>query len=129
MSLPTYEDALARARDEVAFSNGTMWEIWSDRNCCRCVNDGIGLGLDEPQCPLVNVAMLHNKTPAEWTDQQPPLGDYLCVYFRDRDDPGGREPEPVPDPPGQLCLLPREPFEGVRMYADTMPQAVEAVAP
>jgi hypothetical protein len=127
VSLPTYEDALARARDEIAFSNGSMWETWSGRNCCRCANDGMGLGKDEPQCPLILVG-LRGKTPMEWTDQQPPLGDYLCAYFRDRDDPGGREPEPVPDPPGQLALMPREPWEGVRMYADTRPRTAGAVS-
>lgn len=125
MSLPGYDQALEHARGEPAFSNGTMWEIWSGRNCYRCANDGMGLGPDEPSCPLILVALM-GKTPAEWTDQQPPLGDYLCVYFRDRDDPGGYEPEPVPGPPGQLSLLPREPFEGVRMYADTKPAEVTA---
>jgi hypothetical protein len=123
VTLPAYSEALDHARDEPAFSNGTMWEIWSANNCCRCANDGIGLGKDEPQCPLILVALM-DKTPIEWTDQQPPLGDYLCIYFRDRDDPGGREPHPIPDPPGQLSLMPRESFEGTRMYTDTLPQTV-----
>jgi hypothetical protein len=129
VSLPSYDEAFEHARDEPAFSNGSMWEIWSDRNCCRCINDGMGTGQDEPQCPLIGVALM-GKTPAEWTDQEPPLGAYLCVYFRDRDDPGGREPEPVPDPPGQLCLMPREPYTGTRMYADTRPSdGLPAAAP
>jgi len=123
MTLPTYDEAYEHAADEPAFSNGSMWEIWSDRNCYRCAHDGMGIGQDQPQCPLILVALM-GRTPAEWTDQQPPLGDYLCIYFRDRDDPGGREPEPVPDPPGQLVLWPREPFEGVRMYEDTRQREV-----
>jgi len=49
---------------------------------------------------------------------------YHCVRFRHRDDPGGREPEPVPDPPGQLCLLPRASYEGTRMHAGTLPARV-----
>jgi hypothetical protein len=121
MTLPAYDEAYEHALDRPAFSNGTGWEIWSWNNCCRCVNDGMGLGKDEPNCPLICVALV-GRTPVEWTDQQPPLGDYLCIYFRDRDDPGGYEPEPVPDPPGQLCLMPREPYEGVRMYEDTRPR-------
>jgi hypothetical protein len=107
-------DAYERALDTPAFSNGTMWEIWSYSNCFRCANDGMGLGKDDPQCPLILVALM-GRTPVEWTDQKPPLSDYLCIYFRDRDDPGGREPEPIPDPPGQMTMLPREPYEGVRM--------------
>ena len=118
MSLPTYAEAWASARQETAFSNNDMWECFAERACYRCANDGMGIGKDQPQCPLISVAY-GGRTPAEWTDQEPPLGAYLCIYFRDRDDPGGREPEPVPDPPGQLLLLPREPYTGVRMYADT----------
>jgi hypothetical protein len=118
MSLPSYDDAYEHSLDKPAFSNGTQWEIWSYNNCHRCSNDGIGIDEDEPQCPLILVALM-GRTPREWSDQEPPLGDYSCIYFRNRDDPGGREPEPVPDPPGQLLLVPREPYEAARMYADT----------
>jgi hypothetical protein len=129
VSLPSYDDAFERAAAGPAFSNNDMWECFAERACYRCSNDGIGAGRDEPQCPLILVA-LTGRTPAEWTDQEPPLGAYLCVYFRDRDDPGGREPRPVPDPPGQLCLVPRELFEGTRMYADTRPSdGLPAAAP
>ncbi len=37
------------------------------------------------------------------------------------------EPTPIPDPPGQPTLLPREPYERpCRMYADTKPIEVDA---
>ena len=109
-------DAYERALNKPAFSNNDMWEYFAERQCYRCVNDGVGIGEDQPQCPLILVALL-DRTPVEWTDQNPPLGDFLCIYFRDRDDPGGREPQPIPDPPGQLSLVPREPFTGVKMPA------------
>lgn len=128
MSMPAYADAFARAVDEPAFSNGDEGYAWMDAWCARCVNDGYGTGSEQPQCPLIDVA-LNGRTPIEWFPQGDQhvgwrLGDtYHCLMFRDRDDPGGREPEPVPDPPGQLTLLPREPYEGTRMYAETRPQA------
>jgi hypothetical protein len=126
--MPDYEDTFARAVDQPAFSNGDEGYAWMDAWCARCVHDGYGPGLDEPQCPLLNVAM-SGRTPLEWFAQANEDGayrrddQYHCVMFRDRDDPGGREPEPIPDPPGQLCLFPRAPCEGIRMYADTRPQA------
>ena len=122
-------DAFERALDEPAFSNGTECYAWMGNWCGECSHDSWGTAAsDEPPfCPLIEV-MLHGRTPAEWLPQRDEnglysLGDqYHCVYFRDRDDPGGREPVPVPDPPGQLELLPRGPYEGVRMYADTQPR-------
>lgn len=120
-------DAYERARDETAFSNSDMWEHWAERNCYRCSNDGMGIGKDQPQCPLILVALM-GRTPAEWTDQTPPLGDFLCIYFRDRDDPGGREPRPIPDPPGQSVMFPREPWTGVRLPADVVAEITPAVS-
>jgi hypothetical protein len=113
--------AYERAIDSPPFSNSDEGMAWMENWCARCVHDGYGLGKDDPQCPLVTVAYC-GRTPTEWMDQwnpasgPPPLGDrFHCLMFRDRDDPGGREPEPIPDPPGQLSLLPREPWTGVRM--------------
>jgi hypothetical protein len=123
VSLPTYDEAFEHATEQRAFSNGTEWEIWSYNNCFRCANDGMGVGEDEPNCPLICVALM-DRTPAEWSQTGDLPGDYVCIYFRDRDDPGGREPEPVPDPPGQLELVPRGEYEGTRMYADTKPAEV-----
>jgi hypothetical protein len=114
-----YDDAWSRAREGSPFSNSSMWEWWAERWCYRCANDGIGINKELPQCPLIAIA-LNNRTPAEWlteTEEQAVLGDFRCIEFRNRDDPGSYEPKPVPDPPGQLLLLPREPFEGVRMWA------------
>lgn len=131
-------DAYERARDRVPFSNGTEGYDWMENWCARCIHDGYGLGKDEPQCPLITVAYC-GRTPAEWLDgprdehgRYGICDQYHCVMFRDRDDPGGREPEPVPDPPGQTTMWPREPFEGVRMplmappVADPQPATVSA---
>jgi len=129
MSMPAYADAFARALDSPPFSNGDEGCAWMDNWCDPCLNDGRGLGLDEPQCPLIAV-VLSGRTPAEWFGQRDARGGYRmddqyhCVRFRHRDDPGGREPEPVPDPPGQLCLLPRASYEGTRMHAGTLPARV-----
>ncbi|MFI6496856.1 hypothetical protein [Nonomuraea typhae] len=125
MSLPTYEEAYARAREGSPFSNGFEGECWMDSNCYRCVNDAATRRGDwDNGCPLILVALL-GKTPAEWlTKNRSSLGDqYTCLYFRDEDDPGPDEPTPIPDPPGQGVLFPRDEFERpARMFADTMPQ-------
>lgn len=122
----TYEEAWEHAVDRRPFSNGTEGYAWMDNWCYRCKNDGDHL--DDPGCPLVLVALM-GRTPSEWFEQPwgqirgrpegetaPVLGDtYHCAEFRDEDDDGPREPKPIPDPPGQEILLPREPYEGVRM--------------
>ena len=126
-----YNDAFNRSADKPPFANSTEGMAWTENWCARCVHDGYGLGKDEPQCPLLTLSFT-GRTPAEWIEERGEDGawrlddQYRCVMFRDRDDPGGREPEPVPDPPGQLTLLPREPYTGVRMYVDTRPSAVNA---
>lgn len=121
----TFDEADAAALDRSAFSNGTEWDAWSGTWCGRCEHDK-----DTPGCPLVLVAML-GKTPAEWLEQPPgehgPYNSnlYHCVEFRDENTPGeGREPLPIPDPPGQETLLPREPYTGVRMLAQPTPERV-----
>jgi hypothetical protein len=121
MSMPAYDDAFEKAADRPPFSNGSMWEIWSYRNCERCVNDGMGAGDDELQCPLILVA-LTGRTPAEWADGNPPLGDYACSLFRECGRGDGTTDEAPPDPepcqchrsvaavspthPGHCCFLP-----------------------
>jgi hypothetical protein len=114
VSMPAYDDAFGKAADRPPFSNGSMWEIWSHRNCERCASDGMGAGEDQPQCPLILVALM-GRTPAEWTDREPPLGDYLCSLFRARDE-AAAGPEPCqchtsvaavsPVHPGHCCFLP-----------------------
>lgn len=111
-----------RAKDEPPFSNGTCGYGWMDAWCNRCWHDGPARRGDEANgCPLLGVALL-GRTPAEWLPGEPdtPTGfsipdQYTCVMFRHEDDGGDPEPKPIPDPPGQLTLFPREGCEGVRM--------------
>lgn len=125
MSLPTYDEAFAKAAEGSPFSNSTEGEAWMENNCNRCVHDAATRRDDWSKgCPLILVAYL-NKTPAEWMRKDGfRLGDqYTCLYFRDEDNGGPGEPAPIPDPPGQLTLCPREPYERTaRMFADTAPQ-------
>ncbi|GIH26018.1 hypothetical protein Aph01nite_43280 [Acrocarpospora phusangensis] len=131
MTLPTYEEAYAKALDRPAFSNGTESECWFESNCYRCVHDApFQRGTATEGCPLIMVAYME-RTPAEWMEKnRSRLGDqYTCIYFRDEDDPGPDEPTPIPDPPGQDALFPRESFERpCRMFADTRPVDAEVVA-
>lgn len=71
-------DALeARARDGRAFSNGTEWEIWSGRWCETCSHDDESIG-----CPLVDLALLTDKTPAEWEEPKTGTdGRYRCSQY------------------------------------------------
>lgn len=134
MTLPTYDEAWARAQEGSPFSNGDEGYGWMARWCDRCINDKPARE-DDPGsgCPLVSVALL-GRTPVEWLDQKRTgpdgllvpysIGDqYHCMYFRDEDDGGDPEPTPIPDPPGQLVLAPREPFEQARMLTG-FPEAV-----
>ena len=109
------EDEIQRdARPGSAFSNGYEWDCWSSKWCENCIHDDFET---DKFCPLVTVAMLGDKTPAEWMFEKPlSLYDrYTCVEFQDEDGPGDTEPKPVPDPPDQEVLFPREQAEGVRM--------------
>jgi hypothetical protein len=45
---------------------------------------------------------------------------YRCIEYRHEDD-GPADPQPIPDPPGQLTLIPREDYQGHRMLT-TAPQ-------
>lgn len=134
MSLPTVDEALATARDRSPFSNGTEGYAWMANWCGRCVHDAPTRRDDWANgCPLLIVAIT-GKTPIEWLDGPRDehgrygLGDqYHCVMFRDEDNPGPDEPTPIPDPPGQLTLCPRDEFERpARMFADTRPVEVTA---
>lgn len=86
MGLTDESDAFERAADRPAFPNGTSWEIWSGNWCYRCVHDGMGSDDPEgkPWCPLITVAVCGQRTPAEWTDTDPPLGAYTCSEFTAR---------------------------------------------
>jgi hypothetical protein len=71
-------------------------------------------GSDEPQCPLLNVAMC-GRTPIEWFPQGDEDGTYRrddqyhCLMFRDRDDPGAPAGArgALPGSPGQDSGAPR----------------------
>lgn len=135
----TYDEAFVAAKKETPFSNGTEGMAWMENWCFRCTHDTQEKIDRGDGCPLVMVALMH-RTPSEWLDQTEydeqgrmkpyRLGDqFHCVEFRDVDDPGGEEPAPIPDPPDQETLLPREQFEGVRMFADVAAEATPAEVP
>ena len=121
----TYEEIDADARDGSPFSNGTEGEGWMANWCYRpCIQD------KNDDCPLILVALM-GKTPAEWMEQ--PRGDsgykvfgdqYHCIEFRSEEDGPNPEPQPIPDPPDQGLLLPREPFEATRMFVGVAPTLV-----
>jgi hypothetical protein len=137
MTLPTYDEAFAKAREGAPFSNADEGYPWLETWCGRCTHDREARTSEGPGCPLVMVALM-GRTPAEWLDNTETgpdgllkpysrSGQYTCVMFRPEDDPGPDEPKPIPDPPGQLTLVPREEFERpARMYADTKPVEVDA---
>lgn len=127
----TYDEAYAAAREGSPFSNGTEGYGWMENWCERCVHDVDAGKVDGAGCPLVLVALM-GRTPSEWLDgprdehgRYSIQGQYHCVEFRDRDDPGpGYEPPPAPPLPGQIELLPAEPYIGARMFADTTARPV-----
>lgn len=107
----TYEEALAAAKDEPAFSNGTEGECWMDNWCYECANDSPEMVDRGEGCPLIMVALMQ-RTPAEWIEQPwgqikgrpegetaPSLSDrYHCTEFRKRPEPGEEPAEPPPAP-------------------------------
>lgn len=120
----TYEQIMADARDGQAFSNSDEGYDWMDRWCGPCVNDDENRLHQGGGCPLILASLMHKK-PVEWLEQPADTPDrWHCIEHRGPDD-GPGEPQPIPDPPGQPGLFPREPHEGVRMYADSVPKTVE----
>lgn len=101
------EEISASARDVRAFSNGTEGFAWMGNWCHECKHDD-----DETEkwCPILTLAMIGEKTPAEWVEKNPyGLGDrYECTEFEPRDEDGDDpepEPEPVPEDPNQLTIF------------------------
>lgn len=140
MTLPTYDEAFAKAREGSPFSNSDEGCGWMANWCDRCIHDKQARNGDPGNgCSLVMVALM-GRTPVEWLDQKQTGPDGLlvpysrgdqfhCVMFRSEDDPGSGEPTPIPDPPGQEELFPRDEFERpARMFADTAPQPAEATS-
>lgn len=121
------------AREGSPFSNGSEFEIWQDANCGTCVHDKPAReGREWDGCPLLAIVYA-DLTPAEWLKSQnppSPASIYTCVEYRHendgKDDP---EPKPIPDPPGQLTLFPREGFEGVRLLKSYDTEPVREAAP
>lgn len=113
----TWDEIRADARPGRAFSNSTHFEVWANRpgGCYGCVKDGMGIGKEQPQCPIFGVALVDGVTPKEWQERTPEsLGDYECAEFEERPEwPGDDDPEdgppPDPEPPvemeGQLDIF------------------------
>ncbi|MEW1754106.1 hypothetical protein [Streptomyces angustmyceticus] len=121
------------ARNEPAFSNSDEGLGWMENWCGRCIHDKAQRAETPtgPGCPLVMVALM-GRRPIQWLDgprdehgRYSIADQYHCVEYRHEDD-GPAEPQPIPDPPGQLTLAPRTDYEGVRMLTQPAPEAVTA---
>jgi hypothetical protein len=120
---PSVDALYDEARDEPAFSNSDEGYGWMDNNCATCIHDKDQRDNAEnpgPGCPLVMVALL-GRRPIQWLDG--PRNEqglysigtqYTCLEYRHEDD-GPTDPRPIPEPPGQLTLVPREEYQGHRM--------------
>lgn len=121
MTPDDYSRLYDEARDEAPFSNGTEGDGWLSANCSTCIHDKPARNGDDANgCPLILVALM-GRTPIQWMEgPRSPEGyisianQYRCIEYRHEDD-GPTDPQPIPDPPGQLTLVPREIYEGVRM--------------
>lgn len=122
MSPDDYPALYAQSREGGPFSNSDEGMAFMDAWCDRCVHDRPARqGDDANGCPLV-LLTLTDRTPAQFVDGR-------CIDFRPDDGRPGPEPTPIPDPPGQLVLVERGPWEGVRMYAglaEPLPQVLAA---
>lgn len=126
----TEEQIRADAADERPFSNGSEYDMWADRHCYDCVNDD---ATTEKYCPILNVALLGQGWPKEWTRHYVKFGNRIegttrvevsettaddpdgcmfvgtCTEFEKRRDDGGGGPKPAPKPQpecdGQLDII------------------------
>lgn len=115
MTFDDYDALLAESRPEPPFSCGMERDEWQFRNCITCLHDReqraeVPSG---PGCPLLTIVLIEERTPAQWIESD--SDKHRCIEYRHEDDAPGPEPQPIPDPPGQLALMPRKPWEGVRM--------------
>jgi hypothetical protein len=86
--MPTYDEALTTSAAESPFSNGTEFEAWSAAWClrsgapCRHEEQMRGAG-STTTCPLLDVAILNDRTPVEWGERAPALGRemYTCSMY------------------------------------------------
>lgn len=74
-----FDDVMANAQHRPPFANGTEWDVWSFVWCEQCVN--------EPGCPLIDVAIVMERTPAEWVIDIPGSlhSPYRCTEFEPRE--------------------------------------------
>lgn len=134
MSPEDYPVLFDQAVDEPAFSNSDEGYGWMGANCGTCVHEKPSrAGREDPGCPLILVALM-GRRPVQWIDGPVDergrcslAGRYLCVEYRHEDD-GPTDPQPVPDPPGQLALFGRESYTGVRMWLRPNPALFSAVS-
>lgn len=130
------EEISDSAHDERPFSNSTEGYAWMRAHCATCIHDKpTRQGREHDGCALIALSM-GGYTPAEWIPGDPqvdggwdPTKLFMCVEYSHEDDGGNPEPKPIPDPPGQLTLFPRDGLEGVRMlkpYSVAQSEAVSA---
>jgi hypothetical protein len=69
----------AASLDGRAFSNGTEWDMWSARWCgtCRHADEEA-----EVYCPLADLALISEQTPAEWGENSL---NRRCTQYDPRD--------------------------------------------
>ncbi|MFI1580073.1 hypothetical protein [Embleya sp. NPDC020630] len=115
--------------DEPAFSNGEELAWWINANCRACVHDEPARRGDYTNgCGLL-VLVYAAFTPLEFLagPDRTPADRWVCVERRTEDDGPDPTPRPVPDPPGQGVLLPREPYTGHRVLT-VLPEHTGATA-
>lgn len=84
--MPSYDTVERDATDRPAFANGTEGEAWMSGWCLNpgacCRHDSMQRG-GNVACPLLDVAMLEGKTPAEWVEPTNALGPkvYECTKY------------------------------------------------
>jgi hypothetical protein len=133
MTPDDYNRLYEEARDKPAFSNSDEGMNWMDANCATCIHDKPARQGDDPNgCPLVLITLM-GKRPLQFLDgprdehgRYSRAGQYHCTEYRHEDD-GPTDPQPIPDPPGQLTLVPRDDYQGHRMLLRPNPATFPAV--
>lgn len=133
MTPDDFSQLLEEARDEPAFSNSDEGIGWMDANCATCIHEKpTRQGREDQGCPLILVTLM-GKRPIQFLDgprdehgRYSRAGQYHCIEYRHEDD-GPTDPQPIPDPPGQLTLVPRDDYTGVRMWLRPNPATFPAV--
>lgn len=118
----TVQEISDSAREVRPFSNSGAGYGWMNAHCGTCVHEKpTRQGREWDGCPLIALSM-GGWTPAEWIPGDPNEGgrwdagkQFTCIEYRHEDEGGDPEPRPVPTPPGQLELFPRDGLEGTRM--------------